>query len=94
MFDDWSWLGQRTDAQEQQFVAWLDGLRQGAANLAVIELGAGSAIATVRRASEQVRQSLGGKLIRINPREADVPDGQIGLPCGAAEGIQRICDCL
>jgi NAD-dependent SIR2 family protein deacetylase len=94
MFGDCSWLGQRTDAQEQQFVAWLDELSQCAAKLAVVELGAGSTISTVRRSSEQVRQSIGGTLIRINPREADVPDGQIGLPFGAAEGIQRICDCL
>lgn len=94
MFGDWSWLGQRTEAQEQQFAAWLDGLVKCAAKLAVIELGAGSAIPTVRRTSEQVRQRLGGTLIRINPREADVPDGQIGLPFAAEEGIQKTCDYL
>ena len=31
------------------------------------------------------------KLIRLNPREQEVPGGHIGLPFGAAEGIRRIC---
>ncbi len=94
MFGDSSWLSHRTDAQEQEFTAWLDGLVKRAARLAVIELGAGCSLPTVRRTSEQVRQRAGGTLIRINPREADVPDGQISLPFGAAAGIQKICDCL
>ena len=58
----------------------------------VVELGAGSAIPTVRLTSEQVLQRISGTLIRINPREESVPAGQIGLPFSAAEGIQRICD--
>jgi len=91
MFNDWSWLGHRSVAQQERFVAWLNGLAKSSAKLAVIELGAGSAIPTVRHASERALQRLGGKLIRINPREHDVPSGQIGLSFGAAEGIQRIC---
>jgi NAD-dependent SIR2 family protein deacetylase len=91
MFNDWSWLGHRSDAQQQRLAAWLDGVAKFSAKLVVIELGAGSAIATVRRTSERITESMDGKLIRINPREDDVPRGQIGLPLGAAEGIQRIC---
>lgn len=94
MFNDWSWLSQRTDAQQKRFAAWLDGLAQSSAKLAVIELGAGCAIPSVRRTSERVVENIDGKLIRINPREDDVPSGQIGLPCGAAEGIQRIGNCI
>jgi len=93
MFNDWSWLGHRTDAQQVCFAAWLNGLAKSSAHLAVIELGAGSAIATVRQTSERVVERIGGKLIRINPREHDVPDGQIGLPFWAAEGVRRICHC-
>ena len=59
----------------------------------MIEPGAGSAIPTVRYTSERVLKSIGGTLIRINPREHEVPSGQIGLPFEAAEGIARICDC-
>lgn len=91
MFGDWSWLPHRTDAQQQRLAHWLDELTQSPTRLVVIELGAGSAIPTVRHTSERVFERVGGRLIRINPREADVPSGQIGLALGAAEGIRRIC---
>ena len=32
----------------------------------------------------------GGLLIRINPRESDVPRGQISLPLGALDALQHI----
>jgi NAD-dependent SIR2 family protein deacetylase len=92
MFGDWSWLSHRTDAQQARFEQWLSELTKSSAKLAVVELGAGSAIPTVRYTSERVQNRIGGTLIRINPREHEVPRGQIGLPCGAAEGIRRICD--
>lgn len=92
MFNDWSWLDHRSVAQQERFAAWLNGLAKSSAKLAVIELGAGGAIPTVRHASERALQRIGGKLIRINPREHDVPTGQIGLPFGAAEGVRRICE--
>lgn len=94
MFGDWSWLGHRSDAQQQRLAAWLDNLGQASTKLVVIELGAGGVIPTVRHASERALERLDGQLIRINPREHGVPDGQIGLPFGAAEGIRRIRDCV
>ena len=93
MFGDGTWLGHRTDAQHRRFGKWLDELKKRSARLAVIELGAGSAIPTVRHLSERVLQRTSGTLIRINPRDYDVPEGQIALPCGAADGIRRICEC-
>ncbi len=33
-------------------------------------------------------------VIRINPRDYDVPEGQIALPFGAADGIRKICGCV
>lgn len=91
MFNDGSWLGGRSEAQQERFSEWLGELARCSANLAVIELGAGSAIPTVRHTSERVLQGVGGTLIRINPREESVPPGHIGLRLGAAEGIGRIC---
>jgi NAD-dependent SIR2 family protein deacetylase len=93
MFGDWSWLGDRTDQQQERFSAWLDELSRQSAKVAVIELGAGGAIPTVRHTSERMVQRLGGKLIRINPREDSVPTGHLSLPMGAAEGIRQIIDC-
>lgn len=91
MFGDWSWLGHRTESQLDRFSRWLRELAQSQSKLVVIELGAGSAVPTVRLTSERVAQHLGGTLIRINPHELDVPDGQIGLPLGAADAIRKIC---
>jgi NAD-dependent SIR2 family protein deacetylase len=91
MFGDWSWLGRRTEAQHEQFSGWLNELSGSSAKLVVVELGAGSAIPTVRHKSQRVVERMNGTLIRLNPREPEVPAGQIGLPFGAAEGIQRIC---
>lgn len=92
MFGDWLWLGHRTVQQHERLSTWLDELSKQSAKVAVVELGAGGAIPTVRQTSERVVQGLGGTLIRINPREDGVPTGHIGLPLGAAEGIQQICD--
>ena len=95
MFGDASWVSHRSDAQYEQYATWLKALARSTwAKLAVIELGAGSTVPTVRRTSERVLLPTSGRLIRINPNEYDVPTGQIGLPFGAAEGIQRICDYL
>ena len=93
MFGDGSWLSHRTDAQQARFDQWVGNLANSSARLVVVELGAGSAIPTVRYTSERVVKNIGGSLVRINPREHDVPRGHVGLPVGAAEGIRRICEC-
>jgi hypothetical protein len=33
---------------------------------------------------------LGGRLVRINPRDARVPVGEVALEMGAVEGLGRI----
>ncbi len=90
MFGDGEWLAARTRWQEERWSRWLAQLEAARARLVVIELGAGKAIPTVRRQSEELVARLGARLIRINPREADVPSGQLGLNCGAAEGVRRL----
>lgn len=90
MFGDGSWLRHRAEAQRERLARWLRELVTSSARLAVIELGAGTAIPTVRETSERVVERVGGTLVRINPREHDVPRGGIGLPFGAAEGVRRI----
>ena len=61
-----------------------------ATKLAVIEIGAGTAIPTVRSISERTATRYEGTLIRINPREPEVPVGHLGIPLNAAEGLRRI----
>ena len=54
--------------------------------LATVELGAGTAVPTVRQECERSR----GKLIRINLQDTDGPDGSIVVPVGALRAAQEI----
>jgi len=92
MFGDWSWIPARTDAQSERLSEWLQKIRWGKYTLAVIEMGAGHAVPTVRWKSESVARSLNGTLIRINPRDYETPAGHISLPTGSAEGINQIVE--
>lgn len=84
MFGDWGWLDRRTTAQYQRLQQWLRTVE----NLVCIEIGAGTNISTVRHFSE----NCGGRLIRINPAEPEVPDAttDISLPLGGLDGITRL----
>lgn len=88
MFNDWNWVADRTAEQEQRLGAWLHDV-QGS-RLLVVELGAGSAVPTVRMTSERVVACPGATLVRINPREPQVPHGHIGIPLNALEALQAI----
>jgi len=83
MFGDSEWLEHRTEQQYSRYTAWRRQTR--GRRLVVIELGAGTAVPTVRIECE----SAGGTLIRINPREPEVSDG-ISLPCGALAAITQV----
>lgn len=91
MFGDWGWESTRTDAQEYRFALWLQSLpKKEHSKIVVIECGAGTGIPTVRMTSERVARNLGGTLVRINVREPEVPEGQVGLALGAAEALEKI----
>jgi len=89
MFGDAIWQSSRSNAQHENFDAWIRTLGT-TSRLAIIEIGAGSAIPTVRSTSETVATWTRGTLIRINPREPEVPRGHLSLPLNAAEGLRRI----
>ena len=88
MFGDWGWNGRRTAAQERRLQAWLGGL--GGCPLAILEFGAGMGVPTVRLFSESGAQRPCTTLIRVNPRETEVPAGGIRLPFGARDAIERL----
>ncbi len=90
MFGDWGWRSDRTAAQEDRFASWLDGL--GDARLAIVEVGAGTAVPTVRMTSEQLARRPGATLIRLNLREPRVPHGHLGLALGGLEGLTAISE--
>jgi NAD-dependent SIR2 family protein deacetylase len=91
MFGDSLWISERTDQQMDRLYGWL--ARVGFENLAVVEMGAGTAIPSVRRLSEKML-ARGAALVRINPRESGGPSGTISLACGALDGLRAIDDAL
>jgi NAD-dependent SIR2 family protein deacetylase len=92
MFGDWSWISYRSVEQGNRLDTWLETMVDLGARIAVIEMGAGHAIPSVRLKSQRVFHDLNASFIRINPRDYDVPDGAIGLPVGAMEGLERIME--
>ena len=95
MFGDWSWISTRTDSQSGRRSAWLKEIKDAGLRLAIVEIGAGEVVATVRRLSEYIARAYGAILIRINPRDFWVPRGEdVSLPLGAAEGVDGIVDAL
>jgi NAD-dependent SIR2 family protein deacetylase len=80
MFGDWSFEANRAERQARHRNDWVRSLR--GRRLVVVELGAGTAVPTVRWVSERLLAA-GATLIRINPREEFGPAGTIGLPLGA-----------
>lgn len=88
MFGDWLWVGDETSAQESRFRRFLESASEGA--VVVVELGAGTAVPTVRRLSEALQASLGATLVRINPREPEGPAGTVEIPRGALQALEEI----
>jgi len=92
MFSDWEWNEQRAQVQEARLLEWLRTTRRPL----VIEIGAGTAIPSVRHFSNRVVMQHGGRLIRINPDECRVarPEDDVGLPLGALEALTAIAALL
>jgi len=88
MFGDLSWESKRTDAQKERLMLWIDTLEQKGAKLAIVELGAGTAVPTVRNTSEQIATHFSRPLIRINPRESF--EAELGIALGALEALDML----
>ncbi len=85
MFNDFEWLSRRYDSGSLD--AWLDKVERPV----VVEIGAGSVIPSARNFSHSVVRDRGGRMIRINPREARVPTRRdVGLSLGALAGLTAI----
>ena len=87
MFSDGAYVSHRSDSQILELRHWLDAL--DLSRLAIVEMGAGTAIPSVRRFAESL-QNRGASLVRINVRESEGPDGTISLALGAREALERI----
>ena len=71
MFRDRDWDDSRTVAQEARMGAWMNAVQHEP--LVVLDIGSGTAIPTCRLTAEQVARQRRAPLLRVNPREADMP---------------------
>ena len=84
MFGDWQWVESDVEGQAQRLATWLESLQRPV----VVEIGAGRAVPTVRRFSEQRAR----RVVRINPREHSIsPSLGVGIAGGALEML-RVLD--
>ena len=91
MFGDWHWQSQMQDEKERKLMAWLKQVN----NLAIIELGAGTGVPSVRNFSERlinhpVNESV--SLLRVNLREPQVLDKSncFGVSVGALDSLMLL----
>jgi NAD-dependent SIR2 family protein deacetylase len=94
MFWDWKWLGRRVTKQEARYNKWRKSIRKTGQKLAIIEIGAGTVIPTIRQeGSHLAKLSEKIKLIRINPREYETDEKYgFSVPYGGLEGLKMILD--
>ena len=88
MFGDGGFDPVLTDAQERRFASFLNDVVGG--DTVVVEVGAGTAVPTIRRISEHVTGRHGARLIRINPRDQEGPPGTVSLAAGALDALEAI----
>lgn len=91
MFGDRGWSQWRARAQETRLRRWLEGVRR----LVVVEVGAGTAVPSVRHFSHAALIDHDAFLIRINPREPNVPrNWDISIAGPALAVLQAIDEAL
>ncbi|MFC7410255.1 SIR2 family NAD-dependent protein deacylase [Hydrogenophaga atypica] len=87
MFNDHEWLEHRQAGQARALEAWLQLVERPV----VVEVGAGTAIPTVRHFSHQILHRYAGRLIRINPLDCTVPTPRdVGIQLRALEALQLL----
>lgn len=94
MFGDWGWDSALTEDQDRRLSAWVASIHKKQGRIAIVELGAGTGVPTVRMMSERTAAVESATLIRINVREPEVPDGHIGIAEGAKAALTAIEQCL
>lgn len=94
MFGDADWVPDRTARQLEAHRSWQRELRLDGIRPAVVEIGAGTAIPTVRREAE-IAGAASGALVRINVREPGIRHGRgVGLATPAAATLTAIAAVL
>lgn len=87
MFGDDGWLPDRHEAQARRLSDWLGRVNRPV----IVEIGAGTAVPSVRHFSQLLVAAHGGQIVRINLREPTVaPAFGVGLAGGALQALQAL----
>ncbi len=88
MFGDGAWLPGRSALQGSRFQDFLD--EHAGERMVVLEIGAGTAVATIRWIAERLGRLPDTLVVRVNPREADIRPPHLGLAEGALPALREI----
>jgi len=88
MFSDFYWDSSINLKQERTLNSWFD--INASKNLLIIELGAGISVPTVRFFCERSMKEYDCNMVRINPRDYQVPKGSTALASGALEALELL----
>ena len=90
MFTDDTWLPDRTVVQREKFDEFFESLADDI-KLVVIEIGCGESVPKIRKISEElVDLKKKATLVRINPKDWNIPEEHVLLPLGGLEAITKI----
>ena len=89
MFGDWQWVEDYHAQQREKYFDWIATL-SSEQHVTVIEIGAGTAVPSVRNESEKQTRGPNRDLIRINVRESEGPRHCISLALPGLEAIKNI----
>ena len=89
MFGDSGFIPDYHQTQNQKYKTWLSDL-SAETKIAIIEIGAGTVIPTVRSESEKVAREFNQPMIRINPRDNKGPEFCISIGDGGLESLCQI----
>lgn len=84
LFGDRAWNPLRFAEQDDRYKQWCNKVR--GSNVVAIEIGAGTAVPTVRYECQRKSR----KLIRINPHEFEANVQSISIPMGGLEAVRKI----
>ncbi len=91
LFGDSDWLSNRSDQQEILLQQWLSGVEQ----LVILEIGAGTAVPTVRNFAKRLQSRRSAKLVRINPADPLSKDqSTLTLPMSARDALEDLAQAL
>lgn len=92
LFDDGAWVSKDRDSQRGRYLHWLAGLK--GRRVVVLEVGAGTAIPTIRRLGEDLVARGRATLVRVNPQASESDEPAIPVRMGALEALRRIEEAL